>query len=188
MIERVWRCTWRPWSSEIGGVPGGGQSGGGSLRERIDMSSDSIHRSTCNCGNVENWVQDFLPRDWLGAGDSPCWDDVLRGECSTQWILSSVYAVLIVCCIRCMLYSVYAVLSVCCTRCMLYLVHAVLGACCSWCMLYSVYAVLSVCCTWCTLLIMAWGDREGWLNFVFLGDGTVDAEKDRDEMRWGKSL
>jgi hypothetical protein len=33
-----------------------------------------------------------------------------------------VYAVLGVCCTRCMLYSVFAVLGVCSTRCMLYLV------------------------------------------------------------------
>jgi len=43
-----------------------------------------------------------------------------------------------------MRYSVYAVLGVCCTRCMLYLVYAVLGVCCTQCMLYSVYAILSV--------------------------------------------
>jgi len=41
-----------------------------------------------------------------------------------------------------MLYSVYAVLGVCCTRCMLYSVYTVLGVCCTRCMLYSVYAVL----------------------------------------------
>jgi len=29
VIERVWRCTCRPCSSELGGVLGGGQSGGG---------------------------------------------------------------------------------------------------------------------------------------------------------------
>jgi len=28
---------------------------------------------------------------------------------------------------------------------------------------------------------MAWGDREGWLNLVFLGDGRVEDEKERDE-------
>jgi len=39
-------------------------------------------------------------RDWQGAGDSRSWvDDV-------------VYAVLSVCCTRCMLYSMYAVLGV----------------------------------------------------------------------------
>jgi len=40
-------------------------------------------------------------RDWLGAGDSQSWDDGY-----------AVYAVLSVCCIRCMVYSVYAVLGV----------------------------------------------------------------------------
>jgi len=34
-----------------------------------------------------------------------------------------------------MLYSVYAVLGVCCTRCMLYSVYAVLGGCCTRCIL-----------------------------------------------------
>jgi len=38
IIERVWRCTWRPSSSEIGGVLGGGQSGGGSLGGRRNGS------------------------------------------------------------------------------------------------------------------------------------------------------
>jgi len=34
---------------------------------------------------------------------------------------------------------------------------------------------------------MAWRDREGRLNFVFLGDGTVEDEKESDEKRCGKS-
>jgi len=34
---------------------------------------------------------------------------------------------------------------------------------------------------------MVWREREGWLNFVFLGDGRVQDEKERDEKRWGKS-
>jgi len=33
-------------------------------------------------------------RDWLGAGDSQCWDDAVCGVCSTQCMLYSVYAVL----------------------------------------------------------------------------------------------
>jgi len=51
-------------------------------------------------------------KDWLGVGDSQFWDDAVRGICSTQCILYSVYAVLGVCCTWCMLYSVYAVLGV----------------------------------------------------------------------------
>jgi len=38
-----------------------------------------------------------------------------------------------------MLYSVYAVLGVCCTRCMLYSVYAVLGVRCTRWMLHSVF-------------------------------------------------
>jgi len=36
-------------------------------------------------------------------------------------------------------------------------------------------------------MMMAWRDREGWLNFVFLGDGRVEHKKERDQRRWGKS-
>jgi len=32
---------------------------------------------------------------------------------------------------------------------------------------------------------MAWRDREGWLSFVFLGDGRVEHKKERDQRRWG---
>jgi len=35
-------------------------------------------------------------------------------------------------------------------------------------------AALGVCCTRCQLMIMAWRDREWWLNFVYLGDGRVE--------------
>jgi len=45
-------------------------------------------------------------------------------------------------------------------------------------------AVLGVCCTLCLLMIMAWRDREGWLNLGFLGDGRVGHKKVRDR---GKS-
>ena len=33
---------------------------------------------------------------------------------------------------------------------------------------------------------MAWRDRERALDFVFLGDGRVEDEKERDERRWEK--
>jgi hypothetical protein len=36
-------------------------------------------------------------------------------------------------------------------------------------------------------MILAWGDREGRLNFMFLGDGRVEDKKERDERVWGKS-
>ena len=47
-------------------------------------------------------------------------------------------------------------------------------------------AALGVCCTWCWLMIIGRRDREGWLNFLFLGDGRVEDEKERDGRRWGK--
>jgi len=34
---------------------------------------------------------------------------------------------------------------------------------------------------------MAWRDREGLLNFMFLGDGRIEDEKERDGKRWDKS-
>jgi len=63
--------------------------------------------------------------------------------------------------------------------------QTILGGCCTRCMLYAVYAVLSVCCTWCmlylvSLMIMAWRDIDGWLNFVFSDNGWVVDEKERD--------
>jgi hypothetical protein len=72
------------------------------------------------------------------------------------WMLQLVYAVLDVCCTRCIQYSVYAVLGVCCTRCILYCVNAVLRVCCTRYMLYSGYDVLGVCCTrWMPYLVYA---------------------------------
>jgi len=47
-------------------------------------------------------------------------------------------------------------------------------------MLYSVYAVLRVRFTQCQLMIMAWRDVEGWLNFVFCDSGRVMDEKERE--------
>jgi hypothetical protein len=49
-------------------------------------------------------------------------------------------------------------------------------------------AVPGVCCTWCKLIIMAWIDGEGWLNFAFVGDGRVEDKKQADERIWGKNI
>jgi len=46
--------------------------------------------------------------------------------------------------------------------------------------LCSVYTVLSVCCTQCELMIMAWCNRERWLNFVFCDDGRETEMGDDD--------
>jgi len=83
VIQRVWRCTCERWSSEVGGVLGGSRFGG-----RRDCSRDSIHWLTCNCGNVDSWVQQHLPRDEKRTGSR--WQSILR------W-----------CCTWCMLYLVW---------------------------------------------------------------------------------
>jgi len=65
---------------------------------------------------------------------------------------------------------------------MRYTVSAALGVCCTQCMRYLVYAVSSV-------NSRSWHgeiERDG-LNFVFLGDGRVEDEKERDERGWEKS-
>jgi len=63
--------------------------------------------------------------------------------------------------------------------------QTILGECCTRCMLYTVYAALGVCCTRCYLMIMAWRDREGGLNFVFCDDGRVVDKKERWWMKMG---
>jgi len=109
VIDKVWRCTWMPWSSAIGAECGGGQSRGGSSGRRCEVSWDCIRSLTRNCGNVENWVLDGLPRDERLGGSGR---ELIVGWFSTQCMQYSVYAILGVCCTWCMLYLVYAVLSV----------------------------------------------------------------------------
>jgi len=104
VIVRVWRGTQRPWSIEIGGVPGGGRSDGSRSRRRCVRSWDSIQWLTHDCGNVQNWVQQGPPR-------------VERSE--TGWEGETVD-------LRMMQYSVYAILGVCRTRCMQCSVYAVI--------------------------------------------------------------
>jgi len=96
------------WLCKNGGVLRGGQSGAGRSGGRCTGSWDSIYWLTCNCGNVEGWVQHGLLRDERLAAN--------RRQSIMGWRS-----------MRCMLYSVYAVLSVCCTQCMLYSVYAILG-------------------------------------------------------------
>jgi len=135
VMERVWRYTGRSWLRKIV-VLGGSLSGGSSSGGRGNSSWDCIHWLTCNCGNVEDWVQHGLLTDLKVAGSGR---------------------------------------------------QSILGWCSMPCMKSSVYAVIGVCCTWCQLLIMEWRDTEGWLNFVFLGDGRGENEYVRDDRRWRKS-
>ena len=65
VIERVWKCSCRLWLSEIGGVLGGGRFGG-----MHNRNWNSIQWLTCNCGNVESWVQQHLPRDENQLGET----------------------------------------------------------------------------------------------------------------------
>jgi len=83
-IERVWGCTCRLWSSGIGGVHASGRFGG-----RRDGSRDSIHLLTCNCQDVESWVQQHPPR-----GGRLAWSRRLSivGWCSTWSMLYSVWS------------------------------------------------------------------------------------------------
>jgi len=172
VIERDWKSTWKRW---MDGAPGA---------ETLCISSLTRKR-----GNVTRWLYLWpLMASWLMAVNC-----VGRHAGSWSYIQGSTrnhenesktknlgYAVLGVCCTWSMLYLVYAVLGVCCTWCMLYLVYAVLSVCCTRCMLYSVYA-----CTRCQLMIMAWRDGEGWLDFVFCDDSWVVHKKVRDGgWRW----
>jgi len=75
---RVWRCTCRLRSSEIGGVLGATRFGG-----RCNRSWDSIHWFTCNCGNVESWVQ-HPERDEKLAGSGRL---LIMGCCCTWCML-----------------------------------------------------------------------------------------------------
>ena len=80
VAERVWRCTWSPWSIEIG-VFGGGPSGGGRSGGWHDRGWNCIQRSTYDCGNVESWVQQGLPRDeWLAGSIRQS----ILGSCSSR--------------------------------------------------------------------------------------------------------
>jgi hypothetical protein len=36
-------------------------------------------------------------------------------------------------------------------------------------------------------LITAWREREWWVNFLFLGDGKIEDEEERDERAYGES-
>ena len=48
-------------------------------------------------------------------------------------------------------------------------------------------SIVGWCCTRSWVMIIAWSDRVGCLNFVFLGDGRVEHKKETDQRRCGKS-
>jgi len=90
VIEQVWRCAWRPWSSVIGGVLGHGYSGG-----RRTWSWDSIRWLTRICWNVENSVRTRSAKRWETATERETVD------------------------VGMLQYTLYAVLGGCCTLCTL---------------------------------------------------------------------
>jgi len=69
---------------------------------------------------------------------------------------------------------------------MLCLVYAVFVLCWIWFKLYFVYAILGACCTLYELMIIAWRDTEGWLDFVFCSDGWIVDEEERwvEDLEW----
>jgi hypothetical protein len=101
VIEWDQRCAWRTWVCKNGAVFWGGNCGACRSVGRRAGSCDFIHWLTCNCENIQSWVQHDLQRDERLAGS--------RRQLSMGWRS-----------MRCMPYSVYAVLSVCCTRCIPY--------------------------------------------------------------------
>jgi len=138
-IDRIWQCTWTPWSSEFGDALGGHDltrskeyleainleavvwAGGAIAAETLFIVAVVIVGMSSIGYNL------VCPETGREPEDSLSWDDVVQGK-----------AVISVCCTQCMLNSVSAVLGVCCTQCMLYAVNAVLSVGCTWCMLHSV--------------------------------------------------
>jgi hypothetical protein len=55
-------------------------------------------------------------------------------------------------------------------------------------MQYLVCVVLGICSTQCKLEIIACNDRKGWLNFLFIGDGRVEDEEEREETNFFERL
>jgi hypothetical protein len=153
VIQGVWRCTWRPWSSKSGGALGGSQSDdgqyrGGSFVLRWNGRWQWRHWISRNREKIGNQVHHSLPRDKTLAGSQ---SQAILGWYSMQCMQHSVYAVLSIFCTQCMLVIVYTVLDQCSTQCMLDWVYVVHSVCGTRCMLYSVYAGLDICCTECKL-------------------------------------
>ena len=166
VIERVWRCTRRQWSSECVDAPAGHDRANlDGVNERVwrytwgPWSSEfgnafagrnpaSLHECwealdgrRAGCGDSFHYVVNLQP--WEG-------DNVtlpLSSHGGTPEAEATFRGQLVI--IR--MKGIQTILDGCCTRCMLYSVYAVLGVWCTRCMVYSVYAVLGVCCTWCML-------------------------------------
>jgi hypothetical protein len=100
IMKGVWRCTWRPWLVEIAEVLWDSRFGGGWLGGKCNRSWEFIDWLTCNCGNVESWVQWDPLRDYRLLGSAR---ELILGWCSIWRKVNSVYAVLGVCYTLCLL-------------------------------------------------------------------------------------
>jgi len=158
VIGWVWRCTWRPWSCELGG------HNRASLEIHLEAVIEWVWR--CNWRPWSSEIGGVLEGGQSGGGSSGgrrdgSWDCIhwLTRKCLNveNWVQHGLSRDERLTWERetddlgMMQYMVYVGLSVCCTQCMLYSESAVLGVCCTWCMLYSLSAVLGVCCTQCML-------------------------------------
>jgi len=160
VIERVWRCSWRPWLCALGG------RNLSSLEIHLEAVIKRVWRYTWRPWSSE--IGEILGAGQSGGGSSggrhnDSWDTIhwSARNCGNveNWVQHGLLR--------------DERLDGCRRQ-------SILGWCRTQCMQYSVYAVLVVCFTRCELLSMAWRDREWWLNFVFLGDGRVEDEKERD--------
>jgi len=81
MIERVWRCTWRPWSSAFGDAVGGRDSANlETVILRVYRYTWWLWLSKCvdalgghNWASLEMQLEAVIERDWRSTGRRPIW-------------------------------------------------------------------------------------------------------------------
>jgi len=160
VIDRVWRYTWQLWSSEFRDTHGGRELsncgpvlGGGRWTARRALK---LYSSVSYLATVGMWQGDLIFELSSKAG---WWHSILKwGTREAEDTFNGIFVIM-------RMKGRGTILHGCCTRCML----------------YSVYGVLGVCCARCYPMILAWRDREGWLNFVFCNDdGRAVNKKERD--------
>jgi len=177
-IERVWRCNWKPESSDFGDALAGHDSA--SLAIHLQAVIEWIWRC-----NWKPWLRDFgdafggrnraslamhletvIERAWRCTW-RPWWSGIGGVQKGGQsggdkfgreaWWERRLYSLVNSYLCECRELSTTWSPERWETGwereavdlgMMEYMVYAVLSECCTWCMLYSVYAILGVCCTW----------------------------------------
>jgi len=187
-IERVWRFTWRPWLSKFPDALGGQDWVNSEMLLEIVIEDDG--RSTWRPSSIR--IGGVLGAHWsggdwsdgsqsavsdskgiesggsrLGGMNNGSWDSMhwVTHNCSNaeNWVQQDTLRA---------------------GRLAGSRKESIFRWCSTWCIKYLAYAVLIVYYTQYWLLIMPWRDREEQLNFVFLGNGRVEDEKERwKEMR-----